>query len=183
MNNLYPALLGTCFSFFFGTFACFNISHGSSFPVNFMPIFSAVVLRRCYPVCPVIWRNFLIGILFPGSITACACPTNLCFFIHISHDDPDGIVLSNFMLVFVVLNRSIIRPPSFHLPFICHLCFMVLVKLKRSWLNWGTIFTTHVSLAVEPSLCLQITSSCLLCVQLIFSPFPIITEPMIGVRS
>ena len=77
MNNLYPGLLGTCFSFFLGTFAylsftCAHISHGSSFPVNFMPIFSAFVLRRCSPVCPVIWWNFQIGILFPGSISACA---------------------------------------------------------------------------------------------------------------
>ena len=43
MNNLYPGLLGTCFSFFFGTFACLifacaHISHGSNFPVNLMPI-------------------------------------------------------------------------------------------------------------------------------------------------
>ena len=77
MNNLYPGLLGTCFSFFIGTFACHifactHISHGSSLPVNFMPIFSAVVLRRCSPVCPVIWWNFQIGILLPGSITVCA---------------------------------------------------------------------------------------------------------------
>ena len=43
MSNLYPGLLGTCFSFFFGTFACLifacaHVSLGSSFPVNFMPI-------------------------------------------------------------------------------------------------------------------------------------------------
>ena len=77
MNILYPGLLVACFSFFFGTFACLifacaHISHGSSFPFNFMPIFSAIVLRRCSPVCPVIWWNFQIGILFPGSITTCA---------------------------------------------------------------------------------------------------------------
>ena len=34
---------------------------------------------------------------------------------------------------------------------------MALVKLKRSWFNWGTILTSHVCLAVELSLCLQIT--------------------------
>ena len=36
---------------------------------------------------------------------------------------------------------------------------MALVKLKRSWFNCGTIYTSHVCRAVEPSLCLQITSS------------------------
>ena len=77
MSNLYPGLLGTCFSFFFGTFACLifacaHVSHGSSFPVYFMPIYSAVVFIMCPQVCPIIWWNFQIGILFPGSITACA---------------------------------------------------------------------------------------------------------------
>ena len=43
MNSLYPGRLGTCFSFFFVTFACLifacvHVSHGASFPVNFMPI-------------------------------------------------------------------------------------------------------------------------------------------------
>ena len=43
MNNLYPCLLGTCFSFFFGTFACLifacaHVSPGSNFHVNFMPM-------------------------------------------------------------------------------------------------------------------------------------------------
>ena len=186
MNNLYPGLLGTCFSFFFGMFACLifacaHISHRSSFPVNFMPIFSAVVLRRCSPVCPVIWWNFQIGILFPGSITACARPTSLCVFIPLSHDDPDGIILSNFMLALVVLNSSIIKPHSFHLPFICHPSFMALVKLKRSWFSCGTILTSHLSLAIDPSLCLQITSNFPLCVQLMLLPFPIMTESLVGV--
>ena len=41
MNNLYPGLLGTCFSLFLGMFACLifscaHILHGSSFPANFM---------------------------------------------------------------------------------------------------------------------------------------------------
>ena len=59
MNILYPGLLGTCFSFFFGTlacviFACAHISHGSSFPVSFTPMYSAVGLNRCSPVRPVI---------------------------------------------------------------------------------------------------------------------------------
>ena len=77
MNILYPGLLGTCFCFYFGTFACLiftcvHTSHGSSFPVNFIPMVSAVVFRRCSPACPVIWWNFQIGILFPGSVAACA---------------------------------------------------------------------------------------------------------------
>ena len=187
MNILYPGLLGTCFCFLFGTLACLifarvHTSHGSSFPVILIPMFSAVVFRRCSSVCPVIWWNFHIGILFPGSITPCALPTSICLFIPISHGDPDGIILSNFMLALVVLNNSIIRPPSFHLPFICHPSFMAFVKLKRSWLNCGTSFTSHVSLAMDPSLCLHMTSNFPLCVQLILSPFPIMTEPLIGVR-
>ena len=116
MNILYPGLLGTCFCFLFGTLACLifayaHTSHGSSFPVFLIPMFSDVVFRRCSPVCPVIWCNFHIGI------------------------NPDGIILSNFMLALVVLNSSIIRPPSFHLPFISHPSFIAFVKLKRSWFN------------------------------------------------
>ena len=111
----------------------------------------------------------------------CVCLPHFVF-IPISHDDPDGIILSNFMLVFVCLNSSIIKPPSFHQPFISHPSFMALVKLKRSWFNCGTIFTSHVSLAIDPSLCLQITSSLPLWVQLMLLPFPIMTEPLIGVR-
>ena len=83
MSNLYPGLLGTCFSFFFGTFACVifacaHITHGSSFPVSFIPIYSAVDLRRCSPVCPVIWWNFQIGMLFP----VCLTYQSLCFYSH-----------------------------------------------------------------------------------------------------
>ena len=77
MNILYPGLLGTCFSFFFGTlacviFACAHISHGSSCPVSFTPVYSAVVLNQCAPIWPEIWWNFQIGMLLPGSITVCA---------------------------------------------------------------------------------------------------------------
>ena len=77
MNILYLGLLGTCFCFLFGTLACLiftsaHTSHGLSFPVILIPMFSAVVFRRCSPVCPVIWWNFHTGILFLGSITACA---------------------------------------------------------------------------------------------------------------
>ena len=60
---------------------------------------------------------------------------------------------------------------------------MALVKLKKSWFSWGTILTFHVYLAVEPSLCLQITSSLPLWVQLMLSPLPIMTEPLVGTRS
>ena len=50
MNSLYPGLLGTCFSFFFGTFACLifacaHVSHGSSFPVNLCPYNQLLVLE------------------------------------------------------------------------------------------------------------------------------------------
>ena len=146
------------------------------------PYFQLLFSERCSPVCPVIWWNFQIGIHFPGLITACALPTSHCVFIPISHDDPDLIILSNFMLVFVVLNSSIIKLPSFHQPFICQPSFMALVQLKRSWFNWGTILTSNFSLAIDPSMCLQITSSFPLCVQLMLWPFPIITEPLIGLR-
>ena len=40
---------------------------------------------------------------------------------------------------------------------------------------------THVSLAIDPSLWLQITSNFPLCVQMMLSPLPIMTEPLIGV--
>ena len=102
--------------------------------------------------------------------------------IHMNLDDPDVIIPSNFILALVVLNNSIIRPPSFHLPFICHPSFMAFVKLKRSWFNSFTIFTSQVSLAMDPSLCLQMTSSFPLLVQLMPFPFPIITEPFMGTR-
>ena len=74
-------------------------------------------------------------------------------------------------------------PPSFHFPFICHPSFMAFVKLNRSWFNSGTIFTSQVSLAKDPSLYLQITSNFPLWVQLMIFPFPIITEPFMGTRS
>ena len=119
-------------------------------------------------------------IVFPGSIAACAWSNTLCTLIPINYDDPDGIILSNFMLALVVLINSIIRPPSFHLPFICHPSFMAFVKLNRSWFNSGTIFASQVSLAMDPSLCLQMTSNFPLWVQLMLFPFPIITEPFMG---
>ena len=98
------------------------------------------------------------------------CLVKYSFYSYpINHDDPDGIILSNFMLALVVLNNSIIRPPSFHLPFICHPSFMAFVKLNRSWFSSGTIFTSQVSLAMDPSLCLQMTSNFPLWVQLMFS--------------
>ena len=107
----------------------------------------------------------------------------ICTLIPINHDDPGGIILSNFILALAVLNNSIIKPPSFHLPFICHPSFMAFVKLNRSWFNSGTIFTSQVSLAKDPSLCLQMTSNFALWVQLMLFPFPIITEPFMGTRS
>ena len=100
-----------------------------------------------------------IKIVLPGSIASCAWSNTLCTLIPINHDDPDGIILSNFMLALVVLNNSIIRPPCFDLPIICHPFFMVFVKLNRSLFNSGTIFTSQVSLAMDPSLCLQMTSN------------------------
>ena len=121
-------------------------------------------------------------IVLPGSIAACARSNTLCTHIPINHDDPDGIILSNFMLALVVLNNSIIRPPSFHLPFICHPSFMAYVKLNRSWFNSGTIFTSQVSLAMDPSLCLQMSSNFQLWVHLMLLPFPIITEPFMGTK-
>ena len=70
MNTLYPGLVGTFFTFYFGTFACLilrcaQISHGANFPF-FM--YFAVGLSKYSPVCPVIWWNFL-EIFFPGSIS------------------------------------------------------------------------------------------------------------------
>ena len=121
-------------------------------------------------------------IVFPGSIAACAWSNTLFTLIPINHDDPDGIILSNFMLPLVVLNNSIMTPPSFHLPFICHPSFMAFVKLNRSWFSSGTIFTSHVYLAMDPSLCLQMTSNFPLWVQLILFPFPIITEHFIETK-
>ena len=122
-------------------------------------------------------------IVFPGSIAKCAWSNTLYVLIPIYHDDPDGIILSNFMLALVVLNNSIIRPPSFHFPFICHPFFMAFVKLKRSWFSSGTIFTSRNSLAMDPSLCLQMTSNFPLWVQLMLFPFPIITEPLMETKS
>ena len=121
-------------------------------------------------------------IVFPGSIAECAWSNTLWTLIPINHDDPDGIILSNFILALVVLNNSIMRPPSFHLPFIYHPSFMAFMKLKRSWFNSGTIFTSQVSLAMDPSLCLQMTSNFPLWVQLMLFPFPIITEPFMGTK-
>ena len=131
---------------------------------------------------PVIWWNFDMKIVLPGSIAACAWSNILFALIPINHDDPDGIILSNFMLALVVLNNSIIRPPSFHLPFICHPSLMAFVKLNRSWFNSGTIFTSQVSLAMDPSLCLQMTSNFPFWVHLMLFTFPIITEPFMGTR-
>ena len=144
----YPGLLGTFFIFFFGPFtclifACAQTSHGGNFPVNSIFMYLAVGLSKCSPVCPI-----SMGLVYHS------------LDLHpINHNDPDGIILSNFMLALVVLNNSIIKPPSFHLPFICHPSFMAFVKLKRSWLSCRKIFTSHVSFAMNPSLCLQITSS------------------------
>ena len=59
---------------------------------------------------------------------------------------------------------------------------MAFVKLKKSQFNCGTIFTFQVSFAMDPSMCLQITSSFPLWVQMMLCPFPIITDPFIGVR-
>ena len=60
---------------------------------------------------------------------------------------------------------------------------MAFVKLNRSWFNSGTIYTSQVSLAKDPSLCLQMTSNFPLWVQLMLFPFPIITELFMGTRS
>ena len=98
-------------------------------------------------------------------------------------EDPDGIILSNFMLALPVLNSSIIKPPSFHLPFICHPSFMAFMKMNRSWFSSGTNLTSQVSLAKDPSLCLHMTSILPLWVQLMLFPFPIITEPLMGTKS
>ena len=129
---------------------------------------------------PVIWWNFDMKIVLPGSIAAYAWSNIQGTLIPINHDDPDGIILSNFILALVVLNNSIIRAPSFHLPFICHPSFMAFVKLNRSWFNSGTIFTSQVSLAMDPFLCLQMTFNFPLWVHLMLFPFPIITEPFMG---
>ena len=59
---------------------------------------------------------------------------------------------------------------------------MAFVKLNRSWFSSGTIFTSQVSQAMDPSLCLQMTSNFPLWVQLMLFPFPIITEPFMGTR-
>ena len=121
-------------------------------------------------------------ILFPGSIAECAWSITLWTSIPVNHDDPDGIILSNFMLALVVSNSSITQPPSFHIPFICHPSFMAFVKLKRSWFSCGTIFRSQVSLAMDPSLCLQMTSNFPLWVQMMLCPFPIITDLFMGTK-
>ena len=63
MNNLYPGLLGTCFSFFFGTltcliFTCAHISHGSSFLSTLCPynqqLFSEGALQYDQSSCGII---------------------------------------------------------------------------------------------------------------------------------
>ena len=119
-------------------------------------------------------------IAFPGSITECAWLNTLWTLFPINRDDPVGIILSNFILALAVLNNSVTRPPSFHLPFICHPSFMAFVKLKRSWFSCGTIFTSQVSLAMDSYLCLQMTSNFPLWVQPMLCPFPIITDPFMG---
>ena len=86
------------------------------------------------------------------------------------------------MLALVVLNNSIIKTPSFHLPFICHPSFMTFLNLKRSRFSCGTIFTSQVSFAMDLSLCLQNTSSFCLLVQRMVCPFPMITGPFMGIR-
>ena len=121
-------------------------------------------------------------IVFPGSIAEWAWPNTLRTLIPISHDDPDGIILSNFMLTLVLLNSSITKPPSFHLPFIYHPSFIAFVKLKRSSFSCGTIFTSQLYLAMDSSLCLQMTSNFPLWVQLMLCPFPIITDPFMGTK-
>ena len=123
-----------------------------------------------------------VRIDFPGSTAECAWSIILWTLIPINQEDPDGIILSNFMLALVVLNNSMIKPPSFHLPFIWQPSFMAFVKLNRSWFSSGTIFTSQVSLAVDPSLCLQMTSNFPLWVHFMLFPFPIITEPFMGVK-
>ena len=110
-------------------------------------------------------------IVFPGSIAACAWSNTLFTLIPNNHDDPEGIILSNFMLALVVLNSSIIKPLSFHLPFVCHPSFTAFVKLNRSWFSSGTIFTSQVSQAMDPPLCLQMTSNFPVWVQLMLFPF------------
>ena len=140
-------------------FACPQISHGGNFPHYFnLHVFHCwsqqVLTSMSCDLVEFPHRNLL------PRFNHCMClvyhPLNLN---PIHHDDPDGIILSNFMLALVVLNNSIIKPPSFHLPFIYHPSFMDFVKLKRSWFSFGTIFTSEVSFAMDPSLCLQITFS------------------------
>ena len=60
---------------------------------------------------------------------------------------------------------------------------MAFVKLNMSWFNSHTILTSQVSLAKDPSLCLQMTSIFPLWVQLMLFPFPIITDPFMGTKS
>ena len=77
MNTLYPGLVGNFFIFFFGMFTCLilahtQISHGANFPVNSIFMYFAVGLNKGSSVCPVIWWNFDMEILFPGSIAECA---------------------------------------------------------------------------------------------------------------
>ena len=121
-------------------------------------------------------------IVFPGPIAECAWSNTIRTLIHINDDDPDGIILLNFMLALVVLNDSIIRPPSFHLPFICQPSFMAIGKQKRSWFSCGTISISQVSLAMDSSLCLQMTSNFPLWVQRMLCPFPIITDLYMGTK-
>ena len=82
MNTLYPGLVGSFLIFFFGIFACLVLacaqtSYGANFPVNSIFIYFAVGLNRCSPVCPVIWWNFDIEIIFSGSIAECAWSNTL----------------------------------------------------------------------------------------------------------
>ena len=131
MNIPYSGLLCTCFCFSFGTFACLTFacahtSHGSRFPVILIPMFSSVVLEVLSSASSYLMQ-FPYWNTFSRFYNHMCLTASLCVFIPISHDDPDGIILSN-----VILNHSTSFLPSpIHLPSF----FMALVKLKRSWFN------------------------------------------------
>ena len=76
MNTLYPGVVGNFFILsLVHLLAFFWLVHRSHMVPIFLLIQSscifAVGLNKCSQVCPVIWWNFNMEILFPGSITEC----------------------------------------------------------------------------------------------------------------
>ena len=97
MNNLYPGLLGTCFSFFFGTFACLvfacaHISHGSSFPLS--------------PLCPYFQLFFSEGVLQYVQSSGGISRLEYSFLVQSPHVLDPQVSVSLFPLAMMILTES-----------------------------------------------------------------------------